>query len=112
MRWLTERAVIACDHEGRVVNVPSQRWVTVSGSPVLVDDDPQHRTVVGCPNYGPTIKPCTATLRVLAGYSKWLRIGGCRVTLSHLDGLTDGTVPGTVHYTVRRPGQHLVEADR
>lgn len=112
MQWLTERATIACGHEGRVVNVPSQRWVTVAGVPVLVDDDPQRRSIAGCPNYGPTIKPCTTTLQVITGYSTWLRIGGHRVTLSHLDGLTDGTVPGTVHYTVRLPGQFLVVSDQ
>ena len=37
------------------------------------------------------------------GYSAWLRVDGHRVVLSTLDGLTDGTPPGTVHYTVRYP---------
>jgi hypothetical protein len=32
--------------------------------------------------------------------------------MSNLDGLTDGTVPGTVHYTVRHPGQTFVEVDQ
>jgi hypothetical protein len=112
MKWVTEPAVIPCGHQGRVVNQPSQRWVRVHGDPVLVDDDPEHRRITGCPNIGLTIKPCTRTLAVITGYSGWLSIGGRRVVLSHLDGLTDGTVPGTVHYTVQDAGQALVEADQ
>jgi hypothetical protein len=112
MRWVTVRASIKCGHDGRVDNLPSQAWVTIDGAPVLVDHDPQGRKIAGCPNYGPTIKPCTKTLQVIEGYSDWLVIGGQGVVLSHLDGLTDGTVPGTVHYTVRDPGQAYVGADQ
>lgn len=112
MRWVTERAAIACGHQGRVVNQAGQHWVTIDGTPVLVDDDPEGRKVAGCPNIGLTIKPCTKTLAVLSGYSPWLTIDGRRVVLSHLDGLTDGTVPGTVHYTVQDPGQTLLAADQ
>jgi hypothetical protein len=85
--------------------------VTVSGVPALVDNDPEGRTVTGCPNIGPTMKPCTTTLAVAAGYSTWVRIDNRSVVLSTLDGLTDGTVPGTVHYTVRDPGQAYVAVD-
>jgi hypothetical protein len=112
MRWVTVRAAVACGHQGRVVNVASQHWLRITGEPVLVAEDPVGRTVVGCPNYGPTIAPCTTTLAVLTGYSDWVSVGGRAVVLSHLDGLTDGTVPGTVHYTVTSAGQRFVEADR
>lgn len=112
MKWVTERAVVKCGHDGVVVNVAGQRWVRAEGAPVLVSRDPEGRNIVACPNYGPTIKPCAKTLREIVGYSTWLRIDGHRVVLSHLDGLTDGTVPGTVHYTVRAPGQDCVRADR
>jgi hypothetical protein len=111
MKLITERAVVTCGHQGVVVNVPAQRWVRIDSSPVLADDDPERRSIVGCPNYGPTIKPCTTTLKVISGYSTWLTIDGRRIAMSHLDGLTDGTVPGTVHYTVPRPGQGFVEGD-
>ena len=111
MKLVTVRAVVRCGHDGRVQNVASQHWVTVDGDDVLVDDDPQGRTVAGCPNIGPTMKPCTTTLAVQTGYSTWIRVDGDRVALSGLDGLTDGTVPGTVHYTVRDPGQTFVGAD-
>jgi hypothetical protein len=112
MHWVTADASIACGHDGVVERAPSQHWVTIDGGPVLVDDDPQGRHVAGCPNIGPSIKPCVTTLRVQRGYSDWITVGGRRVVLSNLDGLTDGTVPGTVHYTVRRPGQQHVSADR
>jgi len=111
MQWVTTDAVVRCDHDGQVANVPRQRWVTVAGTPVLVDNDPEGRSISGCPNTGPTMKPCTTTLAVAAGYSTWITVDGRRVVLSSLDGLTDGTVPGTVHYTVRSPGQATVTAD-
>jgi hypothetical protein len=112
MEWITLRATVTCGHQGVVVNRAGQAWVRIDGAPVLVDDDPQSRKIAACPNYGPTIKPCTTTLRVITGYSLWLTVGGRRVVMSNLDGLTDGTVPGTVHYTVRHPGQSYVGADR
>jgi hypothetical protein len=112
MRWLTRESVIRCDHDGRVTNLASQHWVTIAAVPVLVEDDPVGREIVACPNYGPTIKPCAKTLQVAAGYSALIRIDGHRTVLSHLDGLTDGTPPGLVRYTVREPGQGFVGADR
>lgn len=111
MELIAVTAVVQCGHDGRVVNVARQHWVTISGAPVLVDADPQGRTIVACPNYGPTMKPCAKTLRVIEGYSTWLRVDGHRIVLSTLDGLTDGTVPGTVHYTVRDPAQRFVRSD-
>jgi hypothetical protein len=111
VKIVTLAAVVRCGHDGHVQNVASQSWVRGPGGAVLVDADPEHRRVAGCPNIGPTVKPCTTTLAVSTGYSSWLRIDGRRIVLSNLDGLTDGTVPGTVHYTVRDPGQSLVGAD-
>lgn len=110
MEFITERSIIRCAHGGTVVSLASQRWVTISGAAVLVADDPQGRAITGCPNVGPTIKPCTTTLTVAAGYSGLVRVGGHPVVLSNLDGLTDGTVPGTVHYQVRVVRQGYVRA--
>lgn len=109
MRWLTEDAKLICKHELGVVDiVPSQAFVTINGRHVLVETDPEGRPIHHCPNYGPTIKPCTATLKVLGGYSLWLRIGGRRICLDTVTGLTDGTPPGTVKYLVADAGQQLV----
>jgi hypothetical protein len=108
MKVVTERATTRCGHDGRVQNVATQHWVRINKSDVLVDNDPEAKAIAACPNIGPTMKPCTTTLAVISGYSSWVRIGGQAVVMSNLDGLTDGTVPGTVHYTVREPGQTFV----
>jgi hypothetical protein len=110
MLLLTNTATLTCKHRlGKVAIVHSQDWVSIDGQPLLVDNDPENRSIAGCPNYGPTIKPCTTTLPVLAGYSDLLRIDGQRVCLDTVTGLTDGTPPGVVDYLVQRPGQAWVE---
>jgi len=110
MKWLTQDAVLICDHKlGIVKNEPTQALVTIQGRRVLVEADPEAKKIASCPNVGPTIKPCTTTLKVEQGYSDLLRIQGQRVCLDTVKGKTDGTPPGTVYYTVREPGQVLVE---
>lgn len=109
MRLLTEDAVLVCAHELGIVGIlATQDLVTISQRSVLVETDPEQRPIVGCPNTGPAIKPCTNTLAVRGGYSDLLRIDGRRVCLDTVTGLTDGTPPGTVRYKVRSPGQDLV----
>ena len=112
MKAVTSEAMIRCGHDGRIRNEPSQKWVTIETVPILVDHDPEGRKIIACPNFGPTMKPCAKTLVVKQGYSTWVMIDNRRIVLSHLDGLTDGTVPGTVHYQVRDPAQQFVEVDR
>lgn len=110
MRLLTENAALACSHDlGNVKIEPSQSLVTVMKARVLVETDPERRPISGCPNTAPGIKPCGLTLQVREGYSELLRIEGRRVCLDTVTGLTDGTPPGAVTYTVRNPGQELVE---
>lgn len=109
MLFLIEDARLVCKHEmGKVNIVPTQDLVTVNQRRVLVESDPEGRPISGCPNIGPTIKPCTNTLVVKDGYSDLLWIDGRRVCLDTVNGLTDGTPPGTVKYIVRDPGQSLV----
>lgn len=111
MRWLTDQAVLVCLHElGTIQNQPSQSLVRIGGEPVLVDNDPESRSISSCPNIGPTIKPCTSTLKVTVGYSTFLKIDGHKIALDTVMGLTDGTPPGVVQYKVRIPGQGLVGA--
>lgn len=106
---LTEDADLRCAHElGQVSIHASQGWVRIEGRRVLVERDPQRCAISGCPNYGPTIKPCLTTLAVQAGYSELVRIDGRRICLDTLAGLTDGTPPGTVKYQVRASGQNFV----
>jgi hypothetical protein len=111
MRWLTEDAVLTCEHDlGRVANAPSQAWVTVAGRRILVATDPERRPIGGCPNIGATIKPCQLTLAVQQGYSAFVTVDGQAVCLDTVSGLTDGTPPGVVRYVVKRPGQDFVGA--
>ncbi|MSP13079.1 MAG: hypothetical protein EXR62_08990 [Chloroflexi bacterium] len=110
MKVLTEDAVLICAHDlGLVANRPSQDLVTIVHRRVLVEDDPENRSISKCPNVGLTIKPCLLTLRVETGYSEFVRIEGKRICLDMVTGLTDGTPPGTVKYRVREPGQELVD---
>ena len=109
MKFLTEDAVLVCAHElGRVGLRPIQDLVTIGGRKVLVQNDPEGRTISGCPNIGITIKPCQTTLRVQVGYSDFIRVDRRPVCLDTVVGLTDGTPPGIVIYKVRTPGQEYV----
>ena len=109
MKWLTEDALLNCQHESGIVTImPTQGLVSIERRKVLVEHNPEGRPIVGCPNIGATIKPCTTTLQVEAGYSDFLRIDGRRICLDTITGLTDGTPPGIVKYVVRSPGQQLV----
>lgn len=110
MKILVQTGTLRCGHDGTVLNAARQGWVRVGGSAVLVADDPQGRTIVLCPNVGINIKPCTRTLVVQAGYSRFVRIDGHAVCLDTVQGYTDGTPPGSVKYTVRSAGQQLVGA--
>jgi hypothetical protein len=110
MRFMTEDAIVVCDHQlGNVKGfAPAQSWVTVRNRRVLVEPDPVGRSIAGCPNVPPMGKPCTTTLAVVQGYSALLTIDGRRVCLDTVRGLTDGVAP--VNYTVRDPAQQLVDS--
>jgi len=111
MEWLLQSAHVTCDHVmGRVGLQAGQRLVHVGGVPVLTEPDAEGRPIAGCPNIGPTIKPCTTTLKQTQGLSAFVRIAGRAVCLRPTTGLTDGTPPGMVKYRVRDPGQAHVRA--
>lgn len=109
MRLLTLDATIVCTHKlGHVKLIATQNLVKIENRPVLVAVDPEGRTISGCPNTGPAIKPCTLTLNVQRGYSTFLKIDGHRICLDSVRGFTDGTPPGAVEYEVRSAGQTFV----
>lgn len=117
MLFLTEDANLNCKHQlGKVSIRATQGLVSINGRSVLVgkglpahpNGDPEKRPIKGCPNYGPSIKPCTTTLIATKGYSSLLSVFGRAVCLDSITGLTDGTPPGAVEYNVRKPGQSLV----
>lgn len=110
MKVLTDKADLRCNHQAGVIDVVStQSLVRINGRKIMVEHDPVGRPISGCPNLGPTIKPCTSTVNVLVGYSDFVTIGGRRICLDTIGGLTDGTPPGIVHYKVIDPGQSLVD---
>ena len=110
MKLMTSAATIHCDHDGVVTNEPSQTWVTISASPILLEPDPTGRSISRCPNISPVTKPCVLTLGVSAGYSTFVRIDRHAVCLDSLVGLTDGSPNGVVTFRVRDAGQPFVAA--
>jgi hypothetical protein len=115
MRVLTEDALMLCDHGGTVKDKTSQSWVTINSRKVLVATDPEGCSISGCPNvnFATGMKPCTNTMKVLGekGYSEFIKVDGHKLCLDTVTGLTNGTPPGTVKYTVKNPGQTLVGSD-
>ncbi|MBN1983468.1 MAG: hypothetical protein JW795_18165 [Chitinivibrionales bacterium] len=110
--FVVEQALLRCNHKTGTVSIQaSQSFVFIKGQKVLVEPDTLHRPISLCNNVGINIKPCTSTVTVSDGYSPFIRIGGRRVCLDTITGLTDGTVPGTVHYSVVNPGQSFVRED-
>ncbi len=108
MHILTEDALVVCTHELGIVDIAAtQTLVTIGKRKVLVEIDPEGRSIAGCPNVGPGIKACLTTLAVKEGYSDLLRIHGKRICLDTVTGYTDGTPPGVVKYKVNKPGQTL-----
>jgi hypothetical protein len=106
---LTELAKLVCPHPpGEVENAPRQDWVTVENKRVLVESDPEGRSISRCPMYGLLIKPCTRTYQVEKGYSELIRIDGHRICLDTVTGLTNGSPAGGASYTVSFAGQGFV----
>ncbi len=121
MLALTYNAVVKCSHvTGLVINTHAQDWVTITEptaahdrrarkpAPVLIEPDPEGRTIIGCPNINVGILPCLLTLSVRNGYSEFVTVGGHRVCLKSVVGLTNGS-PGTHEYTVESAGQNFVQ---
>ena len=108
MLWITEAGSLHCLHRGRVNMQPSQPLVWIENHRVFVKSDPEGRPIGRCPNVGVGIKPCMLTLKVTQGYSRLLYIDNHRVCLDRVRGLTDGTPPGVVEYSVTNPGQTFV----
>jgi hypothetical protein len=107
MLILTEDAKLTCKHMGKVSISATQQLVSVEGRKVLVEKDPEGRSISLCPNTVP-FKPCLTTLVVQKGYSEFIRVEERRLCLDTITGYTDGTPPGVVMYVVREAGQGFV----
>ncbi len=108
MLILTEDAKLFCKHgPGKVSISATQALVMIGGRKVLVEKDPEGRSIAGCPSVVP-FKPCLTTLVVQEGYSEFIRVQDRKLCLDTVTGFTDGTPPGAVKYEVRDAGQHFV----
>jgi hypothetical protein len=106
---LTANAVVTCIHGGTVTLVPRQTTVTIQGGAVLCEGDLSGAVIVGCPQAGPGIKPCTSVVATLPeSVSPTVSVGGRAVHLDALDGQTDGNPPGPLR--VISAGQTAVTA--
>jgi hypothetical protein len=104
-------AVVRCAHHtGLVTLTARQTYVTVQGTPILIEGDPVGLSIVGCNNVNvfQGLLPCLKTLQIEEGYSSLLRIDGRAVCLQNLRGKTTGTPVGQQDHWVRNPGQSLV----
>jgi hypothetical protein len=107
MLVLTEDAKLFCKHSGKVSIAATQALVMIGGRKVLVERDPEGRSISLCPVTLP-LKPCLTTLVVQKGYSEFIRVEDHRLCLDTVTGFTDGTPPGVVMYVVREAGQTFV----
>jgi hypothetical protein len=106
---VTTNARIICAHGGQVQLVPKQQKVLIEGGFVLCEPDLVGSPIVGCPQAGPGIKPCTAIVSTIPGStSPTTSVDGRPVYVQTLSGLTDGVPPGTIICV--SPGQAVVQA--
>jgi hypothetical protein len=98
-----------CAHGGKVMLIPRQGTVTISGAPVMCVPDLMGAPIVGCAQPPtPATKPCTAVVSTFPGsWSLKVLVGGKPVYLQTLTGMTDGVPPSPI--MVAYPGQALVQ---
>ena len=108
---LNALARVMCIHGGQVVFVPSQQVVMVGGAPALTMPDLMAAMIVGCPQAGPGIKPCT---KIITGEpalsaSPVSSVAGMPLLIANQvgapGGVTDAVPPGMI--IVAFPGQVL-----
>src|SRR5262249_33050924 len=106
---LTANAAVTCIHGGTVTLVPQQTTVAIQNGAVLCEGDLIGAVIVGCPQAGPGIKPCTSVISTLPdSVSPTVSVDGRAVHLDTLDGQTDGNPPGSL--IVIAAGQTVVTA--
>jgi hypothetical protein len=106
---LTTTAQIQCMHGGRVQLQPTQTVLTIQGGFVLCVPDLLSMPIVGCPQIGPGLTPCTLVVMteppivpltevVLQG-----RVAYAAAQLGTPGGLTNGVPPAPI--VCLSPGQ-------
>lgn len=96
LKYLNHASVLTCTHGGKVqLMPPAYRSFYVQGTPVLTERDLMAALIVGCPQVGVGIKPCTKVTQILLGRARDIRVDGDTPILENLLALTDGAPPGT-----------------
>lgn len=95
IRYLNHAAIIRCTHGGTVrLFPPSVRSYYIEGRPVITDMDLLRAVIIGCPQVGPGLKPCTRIVSILMGRALQIKVDGETPILKTLKALTDGVAPG------------------
>jgi hypothetical protein len=112
---MTAAAVVTCIHGGQVIIQPSQSTATIQGMPILTVPDLVGAVIVGCPQMGTGIVPCTAVVLTepVIMPSLIATAGGKPAYLAESvgapGGLTNGNPPGMIICV--NPGQMTVMAN-
>jgi len=100
---LTRNAIIQCSHGG-TLQIPVQGNKLKSGGIEAITEQQLLRAkIIGCPQTGAGIAPCSGIDQVTAGPSTKLKNNGQAVVLDSLQGVTNGNPSGGL--TVVNPGQ-------
>ena len=101
--YLNRDAVIQCSHGGRLqLGGPTQDVVVAGGSPVVTEQDLMTGSIVGCPQVGSGVTPCTAIVGVQAGRARGIDAAGQVLMTDALSSVTNGSPPGQC--SVMHPG--------
>jgi hypothetical protein len=68
----------------------------MNGIPILCAEDIEGAPIVGCPQIGTGIVPCTVVTTVLAGFVPFFSVDGLRPLLQPFMAMTNGAPPGTI----------------
>jgi len=115
--YLNHRAMLQCTHGGQVILFPPPfRSFNVMQSPALTDMDLLKAMIVGCPQVGIGVKPCTKVVMIIVGRAIQIYVDGETPLLDSLQALTDGIPPGEVTAVTNgesnaTPAPHSLQAD-
>ena len=95
LKYLNHASILRCVHGGQAQFVtPPQRSFFNANSPILTDGDLLRAVIVGCPQTGIGLKPCTKITSILMGKARRICVDGETPLLETLQAMTDGSPPG------------------
>jgi hypothetical protein len=90
---LTTSSTIECAHSGQVTPLTSGAKLTISGHPVLLENQVSNWVIAKCTQIGTGYTPCTSVTSYSGGSASKLTVGGVAVLLDSGLGMTNGS-PG------------------